>query len=45
VRDDPLGKVSIYNIATAMSDSGAAVVTWSETALPRDSGSPWVASP
>jgi hypothetical protein len=31
VRDDPLGKVSIFNIATAMSDRGAAVVTWYET--------------
>ena len=34
VRDDPLGKVSIFNIATAVSDSGSAVVTWYETALP-----------
>jgi hypothetical protein len=34
VRDDPLGKVSIFNIATAVSDSGTAVVTWYETALP-----------
>jgi hypothetical protein len=38
VRDDPLGKVSIFNIATAMSDSGAAVVTWYETALPLQTG-------
>jgi len=38
VRDDPLGKVSIYNIATAMSDSGAAVVTWYEAVLPLQTG-------
>lgn len=38
VRDDPLGKVAIFNIATAISDSGAAVVTWYETALPLQTG-------
>lgn len=40
VRDDPLGKVAIFNIATAISDSGAAVVTWYETALPLQTGNP-----